>query len=75
MIKMRKRARTIFMIGLLFLLIIEFGYLCGTAHKIIYSMDWVIILYILNAVMILVDILLYYRNYLLERKTNSNTTI
>ena len=60
--------------SLSFLLIVEFGYLCGTVHKIIYSMDWVIILYIFNAVMILIDILLYYRNYLLDKKAGSNTT-
>jgi hypothetical protein len=48
--------------SLLFLYIVFFGYLFGILHKIFYSMDFVIILYIINALMVLTDLLLYYRN-------------
>ncbi len=48
--------------SLLFLLIILFGYLCGIAHKLVYARDPIIILYILNAVMVFTDLLLYFRN-------------
>ena len=45
-----------------FLFIIDFGYVCGIIHKIAYSFDKVIFLYILNLVMVTIDILLYFRN-------------
>mgnify|MGYP006300497961 CR=1 FL=1 len=45
-----------------FLFIIFVGYLSGVIHKIIYSQDIVIYLYILNALMVFVDIILYFRN-------------
>ena len=45
-----------------FLCVIFLGYVSGTLHKIIYNFDLVIILYILNGLMVLADILLYYRN-------------
>jgi lipopolysaccharide export LptBFGC system permease protein LptF len=45
-----------------FLYVVFFGYVSGTLHKIIYNFDPVIILYILNGLMVLIDIMLYYRN-------------
>ena len=48
--------------SLWFLYVVFFGYVSGTLHKIIYNYDLVIILYILNGIMVLIDILLYYRN-------------
>ena len=45
--------------SLFFLLIVFLGYLSGITHKILYSFDFVIIFYILNAVMVLIDIILY----------------
>ncbi len=45
-----------------FLYIVLAGYVAGIIHKIIYSFDPVIILYIVNGVMVLADIMLYYRN-------------
>lgn len=43
----------------LFMTIIAFGYLCGVAHKIYYSRDLLIVLYLFNLVMILIDLGLY----------------
>lgn len=45
-----------------FLIIIFIGYVSGVAHKFIYSFDYVIFLYILNGLMVLTDIGLYFRN-------------
>ena len=51
-----------------FLVIIEIGYLSGIVYKVSSNMDHVVWLYVLNAVLVLVDIGLYRRNYRLERQ-------
>ena len=43
----------------LFMGVICLGYASGIVHKILYSLDWIILLYGLNMVMILVDLFLY----------------
>jgi len=48
--------------SIIFLFIIELGYVSGMVHKVLYNYDGVIWLYLLNAVMVLVDIILYFRN-------------
>ena len=48
--------------SILFLLVILVGYISGIIHKLLYSNDFVIILYILNGCMVSIDILLYLRN-------------
>ncbi len=48
--------------SLLFLYVIFTGYIAGTLHKIFYYYDAVIFLYIFNGIMVLADIMLYYRN-------------
>ncbi len=53
--------------SILFLIIIFTGYIAGIIHKLFYYYDFVIILYIINALMVLTDIVLYYRNYRLEQ--------
>ncbi len=45
-----------------FLWIVLTGYLAGVTHKLLYNFDGVIWFYALNAVMVAVDIALYYRN-------------
>ncbi|MBN2852569.1 MAG: hypothetical protein JXQ23_07525 [Clostridia bacterium] len=45
-----------------FLLIILIGYISGILHKIFYNPDFVIILYIINFIMVLTDIMLYLNN-------------
>lgn len=44
-----------------FMIVIIVGYASGVIHKILYSMDWVIYLYLLNMVMVSLDLLLYFR--------------
>ena len=53
--------------SLLFLFVIDAGYVFGAAHKIFFNYDPVIFLYILNFVMVSIDIILFYRNRRLEK--------
>lgn len=52
--------------SVMFLLIILIGYLSGIIHKLIYSHDLVIVLYVLNSLMVAIDIVLYFRNKCFE---------
>jgi len=54
-----------------FLFTILVGYVSGVIHKLLYHRDIVIYLYILNGLMVLTDILIYYRNkrLLVRQKT------
>lgn len=51
----------------LFMIIIFLGYLSGIVHKLLYDPDGVIVLYILNAVLVAVDLSLYFHYLPLER--------
>ena len=48
--------------SVLFLYIILLGYLMGMAHKVFYNLDFVIILYAINFLMVLTDLIIYYIN-------------
>jgi len=43
----------------IFMSIVALGYVCGILHKIAYSRDRVILLYMFNLVMVLIDLFLY----------------
>jgi uncharacterized membrane protein len=43
------------------------GYISGILHKLFYYYDFVIYLYVLNGLMVLTDIILYYRNERINR--------
>lgn len=45
--------------SLVFLLLVFIGYLAGIFHKVFFNLDLVIILYIINSIMVLIDICLY----------------
>jgi len=47
--------------SILFLSLILIGYLFGILHKIFHSYDLVIYLYMINGLMVLADIILYFR--------------
>lgn len=53
--------------SVLFLIIVNLGYIFGIMHKIFYNLDLVLILYCLNFFMVSLDIAIYFRNYLLEK--------
>jgi hypothetical protein len=44
----------------IFMVIVCFGYTFGIIHKLLYSRDWVIVLYALNMVMVTIDLILYF---------------
>ena len=46
---------------------IIFGYVCGIIHKLIYSNDVVLYLYVLNLLMVSTDTVLCYRHRRLDR--------
>jgi hypothetical protein len=48
--------------SVIFLYVVFCGYVAGWFHKYFYDLDFVIYLYTLNAFMVLLDIVLYYRN-------------
>ena len=55
--------------SLMFLLLIEFGYVCGIISKLVSgNITYVFIFYVLNFLMVGTDIFLYFRNRKLERK-------
>ncbi|MDD4869767.1 MAG: hypothetical protein PHR77_04340 [Kiritimatiellae bacterium] len=58
----------------LFMGIVCFGYLSGMIHKILYSFDWIIILYVINMIMILIDITLYFK-YLPKQNNSEGTSL
>ena len=55
--------------SLWFLCVILVGYVAGTIHKLLYSFDYVIYLYVFNGLMVFTDIVLYLRNQLLATAT------
>lgn len=52
--------------SLSFLYVVFFGYVSGITHKLMYNFDIVIVLYVINGLMVFIDILLYYRNKRLQ---------
>ena len=51
--------------SLLFIYVILIGYMFGILHKFIYNLDFVVILYIVNLLLVFTDLVLYYRNKML----------
>ena len=45
----------------LFMIIILLGYLSGLTHKVVYSWDIVILVYLFNTIMVALDLVLYYK--------------
>ena len=54
-----------------FLLTIAVGYVCGIINKILFHNDIVLYLYLINLLMVAVDIALYFRNKHLDRLANA----
>ena len=47
--------------SVIFSFLVLLGYLCGIFHKVFYSLDFVIWLYIINALFLVTDIILYFK--------------
>lgn len=54
--------------SLMFMVLIEFGYVFGIVHKILYNYNWVIWMYVFLFLLVMVDLVLYFRNRRLERR-------
>ena len=73
------KARTTKGKSLMFLLLIEFGYVAGITSKFMneaymasFAEKWyVLVFYILNFIMVGADLILYYRNYQLDKKAEA----
>ncbi len=57
--------------SLLFMFVVEIGYVAGLLHKYYYNMDGVFYLYLFNFMLVLIDICLYYRNFLIAKRAKS----
>ncbi len=53
--------------SLVFLYVIAAGYVAGILHKIFYHFDGVIVFYIINLLLVIADIALFYRNMWIEK--------
>jgi hypothetical protein len=63
------KARTTQGKSLLFLIFVIFGYFCGIMAKILSaSINYVIVFYIINIVMVIADLCLYFRNRAIDRR-------
>jgi hypothetical protein len=54
--------------SLFFLIIVLVGYGAGILHKVFYNPDWVILFYLINGCMVVIDMVLYFRNASLDRE-------
>ncbi|HOJ63796.1 MAG TPA: hypothetical protein PLE45_05190 [Spirochaetota bacterium] len=54
--------------SIIFLIIIFIGYISGVIHKILYNMNIVIIFYIINLIMVGIDIIIFFLNYYYEKR-------
>lgn len=57
--------------SLVFSIVVLVGYVCGITHKLLYSRDIVLVLYILNFIMVFIDMLLWLRNKRLETQAKA----
>ena len=58
--------------SLVFMLLVLCGYIFGLIHKLLYSRDWVIWAYATAMLLVIIDLLLYVRNWRDERKAARN---
>ncbi len=56
--------------SLVFLCIVLTGYVAGILHKLFYSLDAVILFYLLNSMMVITDIAIFLRNEAIAAKKN-----
>ena len=56
----------------LFMIVLIIGYVFGILNKLLVKYDYVIYLYIINAVMVGIDLILFYKNRALEKNIDIN---
>ena len=57
-----------------FLLVILIGYVAGILNKLFYQYDVVVYLYLLNFIMVLIDLLIYFRNSRINQTSSHSYT-
>ncbi len=62
------KSRTAVGQSVLFLAVLDIGYIFGIIHKLLYSRDIVLILYMINFAMVFINICLFFRNRKLDRE-------
>jgi len=55
--------------SVMFMFVLTIGYIFGIINKVLYNHDLVLVLYIINLLLVSVDICLYFRNRRLESKS------
>ena len=58
--------------SLVFLVFLNLAYLSGILHKVFVRFDLVLILYVINFIMVSIDMLLYFRNSKLDRQLSNS---
>jgi bacteriorhodopsin len=67
------KARTARGKSLIFLMFVNFGYLCGIAAKLMSGhINYVLVFYFINTAMVTVDMVLYFRNRRLDRNSKGD---
>ena len=61
--------------SVMFMFVLGVGYIFGIINKIIYSRDIVLVLYIINFLLVSVDICLFFRNRRIESRTENRSNI
>ena len=54
--------------SIMFMLLVELGYVFGIVHKLLYSRNWVIWAYVVAFALVGIDIALYFRNRRIESR-------
>jgi hypothetical protein len=54
---------------MMFMVLVDVGYIFGIAHKLLYNRNWVIWAYVALFALVGADIALYFRNRRLERRS------
>ena len=58
--------------SVLFMFVLTVGYIFGIINKIVYNHDIVLVLYIINLLLVSIDICLFYRNKRIEARLKTN---
>ena len=59
--------------SLFFMLLIIAGYAFGIIHKVLNNFNWVTWAYVAGMTLVTIDLMLYWRNWLIERKSFAKT--
>jgi len=61
--------------SIMFMVLVELGYVFGIVHKLLYSRNWVIWAYVVLFLVVGIDIFLYFRNARFDRCASAQKVI